>query len=245
MSQNFSLTIKKPCSEKFDEFQATAIGGFCNLCQKEVIDFTKMSDSEILQYFKNGQKNTCGRFREAQLKTYSEVIPSKKKLNFSLLGAGLISFSLVSLLSTNNGYAQHSEQATTIQKQKPQKESSEKKNTVVLPNNGEYIIAGTVIDELKIPLPGVAVVLKGSTIGVSTDADGKFKFPQPLKEGDVLVFSFIGFTSEELKVSKKISDSTNIILKMDADVVWMGEVSTNEVYTSKRSFWQKVKGVFR
>lgn len=241
MSQNFSLTIKKPCSAKFDEFQTTAIGGFCNLCQKEVIDFTKMSDSEILQYFKNGQKNTCGRFRETQLKTYSEVIPSKKKLNFNLLGAGLISFSLVSLLSANNSNAQHLEQSTTIQK--PQKENIEKKSTNAQANSNEYIVAGVVIDEDKIPLPGVVVVLKGSNIGVNTDIDGKFRFPKPLKDGDTLIFSFVGYVSEELKVLKKNSDSANIILKMDTQV--MGEVSTNEVYTSKRSFWQKVKGVFR
>lgn len=94
------------------------------------------------------------------------------------------------------------------------------------------------------PLPGVAVVLKGTMIGTTTDIDGKFRLSfQNLKEGDVLVFSFVGFVSEELKLSKKISDFANIILKMDAQV--MGEVSTNEVYTSKRSFWQKVKGIFR
>jgi CarboxypepD_reg-like domain len=242
MNRNVSLSISKPCSEKFGEFQKTSTGGFCNLCQKEVVDFTNMSDGEILQYFKNGQKNTCGRFRESQLKTYPEVIPSKKKLNFNLLGAGLISFSLVSLLSTTNSYAQHSEQSTIMQK--TQKENSKQQNANFQANNNEHIVEGIVIGEDKMPISGVAVVLKGSMIGVSTDINGKFRFPQPLKEGNVLIFSFVGFISQEIIISKKALDTLHITLKDDYCSL-MGEVSTDEIYSSKRSFWQKVKRIFR
>ncbi|MCU0392465.1 MAG: carboxypeptidase-like regulatory domain-containing protein [Thermoflexibacter sp.] len=242
MNKSINLTINKPCSEKFDEFQATSAGGFCNLCQKEVIDFTNMSDSEVLAYFKNGKQNTCGRFRGSQLKTYSlEPTLPKGKWNFKPFFAGLISFSLVSLLSTNSSYAQ--QQPTTIQK--TQKENDKKQNKQVKANEDEYVVRGIVIDdEYKFPLPGVNVVLKGSMIGIITDTEGKFRFPQPLKNGDILIFSFVGFVSQEIIISKKNSEIINITLKADY-CEFMGEVTTNEVYTSKRSFWQKIKGIFR
>ena len=48
MKQNFSISIKSPCQENFESFEPTQKGGFCDSCQKEVIDFTKMSSQEIL-----------------------------------------------------------------------------------------------------------------------------------------------------------------------------------------------------
>lgn len=56
-------------------------------------------------------------------------------------------------------------------------------------------VSGTVTDEAGVPLPGVSVVVKGSSRGVSTDFDGKYEIQA--SSGEVLVFSFVGFTSQE------------------------------------------------
>ncbi|MCB0847413.1 MAG: hypothetical protein KDE26_29385, partial [Bacteroidetes bacterium] len=64
MNRKINLTITKPCSEQFENFQPTHAGGFCQSCQKEVIDFTQMSDREILLYFENRSQKTCGRFHQ-------------------------------------------------------------------------------------------------------------------------------------------------------------------------------------
>ena len=68
--QPLHLSIKKPCSENFGAFRPTDTGGFCSSCQKDVIDFTKMSEAEVLAYFENRQEKTCGRFHPSQLKSY-------------------------------------------------------------------------------------------------------------------------------------------------------------------------------
>jgi TonB-linked SusC/RagA family outer membrane protein len=52
-------------------------------------------------------------------------------------------------------------------------------------------------------LPGVNVVVKGTTQGTTTDENGQYKIVA--NEGDILVFSFIGFLSEEVKVSARTS----------------------------------------
>src|SRR5690606_5620792 len=66
-----ALNIPTPCSEQWGNFTKTPQGGFCSSCQKTVIDFTTMTDDEILAFFKTKPAHTCGRFRPNQLKLYS------------------------------------------------------------------------------------------------------------------------------------------------------------------------------
>ncbi|MGJ5642754.1 TonB-dependent receptor [Formosa sp. S-31] len=65
----------------------------------------------------------------------------------------------------------------------------------------QSIVTGTVIDPgTNMPLPGVNVVEKGTTNGVSTDFDGKFTF-QTKSTDAVIVLSFIGYLSKDITVS--------------------------------------------
>lgn len=59
-------------------------------------------------------------------------------------------------------------------------------------------IQGKVVDEKGNPLPGVSVVVKGTSLGVSTDVDGKFKLETSSEDKVVLVFSFIGMKTQEI-----------------------------------------------
>jgi TonB-linked SusC/RagA family outer membrane protein len=64
------------------------------------------------------------------------------------------------------------------------------------------------------PVPGVSVLVKGTSIGTSTDADGKFSVNPPNPATDVLVVSFIGFASQEVSVQNRTS--IDVVLKEDA-----------------------------
>ena len=55
-------------------------------------------------------------------------------------------------------------------------------------------IRGTVYDENGGTLPGVSVFVDGTTLGVSTDADGRYAITVPDAKGKTLVFSCIGLT---------------------------------------------------
>ncbi|WP_241697274.1 carboxypeptidase-like regulatory domain-containing protein [Capnocytophaga canis] len=59
-------------------------------------------------------------------------------------------------------------------------------------------VKGTVTDESKVPLPGVSVLIKNTTRGVATDFDGKYEIKA--NQGDVLVFSYLGFVTQEKTV---------------------------------------------
>ncbi|AMJ67830.1 SusC/RagA family TonB-linked outer membrane protein [Hymenobacter sp. PAMC 26628] len=60
-------------------------------------------------------------------------------------------------------------------------------------------VSGVVSDDQKQPLPGVTVLVKGSTRGTSTDTDGRFVLNA--SPGEVLTFSFVGTTTQEVTVA--------------------------------------------
>lgn len=69
------------------------------------------------------------------------------------------------------------------------------------------------------PLPGVSVVVKGTTTGTSTDADGRFTLSVPGSDA-VLVFSFIGYTTQEIPAGSQ----TDINVRLSEDAQQLGEV---------------------
>jgi TonB-linked SusC/RagA family outer membrane protein len=67
-------------------------------------------------------------------------------------------------------------------------------------------VTGTVLDEYDVGLPGVSILVKGTTTGTATDIDGKFSVSVPNDQA-VLVFSFIGYTSlEQLVGTRSVVD---------------------------------------
>ncbi|MCB0474437.1 MAG: TonB-dependent receptor [Flavobacteriaceae bacterium] len=72
-------------------------------------------------------------------------------------------------------------------------------------------ITGMVSDESG-PLPGVSVLIKGTTTGTETDFDGKYAIEAEI--GDVLVFSFVGLKTQEIAVSN--NKVINVILQNDS-----------------------------
>lgn len=85
-------------------------------------------------------------------------------------------------------------------------------------------ITGDVKDADGNPLPGATVLLKGTSLGVATDATGKFKLEIPAQKEMVLIFNFIGMASQTITVTK--SEELHVVLKEDTreleDVVVTG-----------------------
>jgi hypothetical protein len=241
MQKNINLSIPKPCSEKWENFTPSYHGGFCNSCNKMVVDFTKKSDEEIIDFFKSKPTHACGRFRPDQLRPYLDTTSFKITPGFGLIKASLLS--LLFMLVNKPASAQ-----TTTDKPKTEVINRADPFTKSSPvSEEEFVIKGMVMaQEDDSPLPGVNVILKGTTIETTTDADGRFEFPKKLKEDDVLVFCFIGLQTTEYSVRKLEKDKAEIkMITLVLDLT--GEVAVNEVYTSPnglRKFWTKVKGLF-
>ena len=78
MSKKLQLSIPKPCHENWDAMTPVEKGKFCGSCQKQVVDFSNMSDRQIAEFFKKPSTGSvCGRFMTDQLERDIEI-PKKR-----------------------------------------------------------------------------------------------------------------------------------------------------------------------
>ena len=127
---------------------------------------------------------------------------TSKKM-FSKLG---ICVFLIALVSLNSAYGQETAQ-------------------------NERTIKGIISDE-KGPIDGATVILKGTKIGTASNNKGEFTFPKPLKVGDILLITYLGYENQELKIDEKTS-LYEIMLTEDV-IEFTGAPNTNKPYKSKR-----------
>lgn len=90
-------------------------------------------------------------------------------------------------------------------------------------------VSGVVTDDQKQPLPGVSVLVKGTTRGTSTDTDGRFVLNA--SPADVLTFSFIGTTTQEVAVGSR----TTFAVSLATDAKQLNEVVVTALGVKKET----------
>ena len=83
----------------------------------------------------------------------------------------------------------------------------------------EKTISGTVTDNTGLPLPGVNIIVKGTTNGTQTDFDGNYSIQAAV--GQTLTFSYVGFKASEVAVT---ASSSKVDLNMEEDAAQLEEV---------------------
>ncbi|MDR1273633.1 MAG: carboxypeptidase-like regulatory domain-containing protein, partial [Odoribacteraceae bacterium] len=81
-------------------------------------------------------------------------------------------------------------------------------------------VRGVVMDKDMNPMPGVNVIVKGTTTGVSTNSEGRFEIIVPVNPDLILRFSFVGMTTREIK----IGEQTNLRVVMEISEEALSEV---------------------
>mgnify|MGYP006188392179 FL=1 len=231
MNNKINISIPKPCHENWEAMTPEDKGRFCSVCTKTVFDFTKASDKEIIEHL-NKDATTCGRFISSQLNR--DLITQKEKSSYCIIATA----TLFSFLGIGSQTAYSQVKQDTIQTDKKNLNQGSIK-TVKNP----ITITGIVSDDLG-PMYGANIVIKGSTIGISTDFDGKYSIK--VNEGDILTFSYLGFKNIEI-----IADSNktiiNVKMQEDYESVTVGIIIMGAY--EKRTFFgrqiQKVRNWFR
>lgn len=102
-------------------------------------------------------------------------------------------------------------------------------------------VTGTVKDAKGEAIPAVSILVKGSTQGVSSDAEGKFRINAP--QGSVLIFRYIGFQTQEVTVGT--SNTINVVLADESNNLNEVVVTALGIQREKKSLGyavQEVKG---
>tara|TARA_R110002051_G_scaffold66515_12_gene120515 strand:- start:3371 stop:4102 length:732 start_codon:yes stop_codon:yes gene_type:complete len=243
MKSTITIAVKNPCNENFTNFSKTNNGGFCMSCEKEVIDFTKFSDEELLGFLSSTNKKTCGKFKTSQLKSYESNFIDTMNKSILTKGISIMSLSLLALCATEVKGQETASLESPVEVVSIHHQDILGKAIVL---QEKYTLTGTIVDETNEPLPGVNVVLKGTAIGTQTDLDGKFEFPQQLEANDLLVFSYIGYETKTYKVEASGNTNIDIRISFDSyDVELMGDIEIGGSFESKRTLFQKFISIFR
>ena len=103
----------------------------------------------------------------------------------------------------------------------------------------EKTISGTVADADGLPLPGVNILVQGSTTGTQTDFDGNYAIQA--SEGDVLVFTYLGMRAEERTVGA--GNTINVQMSEDAQALEEVVVTAQGIKREKKALGYAVSSV--
>ncbi|MBX2875292.1 MAG: carboxypeptidase-like regulatory domain-containing protein [Saprospiraceae bacterium] len=199
--RSLHLSIPTPCHEDWDKMTPTEKGRHCQSCQKEVVDFTLLSDQQILARFAKNNKGLCGRFRADQLDRQVFLISPSNTTPWAK--AGLLA---ASLLLAVPAIGQQSSKVQIEQLVNDETSSS-------IPQHlSSLSISGTVVDEEGEPLIAANLRIKGTSSGTVTDLNGWFQVNLN-SEKDTIVVSYIGFKSQEIKFSPEGNSNLELVME--------------------------------
>ena len=189
------LSIPEPCHEDWNNMTPTLQGRYCQACEKEVTDFSQMTDAQIVQLIEKGKGNYCGRFRPEQLdRDISLSVPQYVLSPWAK--AGILA---ASVLLAVPGMSQQTffplksvTQATLVIQEK------------VVDNKKPFIVRGMVTDQEGEPMIGASVLLVGTSTGTITDLQGNFALHlEQYLPTLALTFSYVGYDVQTIRVTKK------------------------------------------
>ncbi len=153
------LRMNHPCAFDWDEMETGNGQRFCNACEKNIIDFTRFSDQQLIDFFNNKPQMICGSFSQKQLNR--PIMPFS--LN-TVLAPLKYASSLLFLFGTSQSVI-----AKTEFKQFQKFETPDSN----IPIKGFILLEGT-----NKPAPFATITIRLGNKIVSqfkTDADGKYK----------------------------------------------------------------------
>ena len=189
--QKLQLSIPEPCHENWQHMTPTQQGRFCNACAKEVVDFSTMTDVQVLHYFSNmTHEKVCGRALPEQLnRAISFPAPPKKKL-FRYWNYIAMFFML--FVKGNNGAAQNSTKPATEISPAVDRDIRGK----IAVSQSSRIITGKITDTDGNPVPFASVMIKGTKTGVSADANGGYSLR--VRPNAILIIQATSYFSTEI-----------------------------------------------
>jgi len=225
------LQIPEPCHEEWNKMTPNERGRYCDSCCKTVVDFTGMTDQQIIHYFSIASGKTCGHFANDQLNRVIQppATPAKKNI-----WAMILSF-MLPVVVYNKATAQGKVKVDTVKCVNKDAQLTIRGKVLPRPSS-QRMITGKVVDASGVQLHGASVSLKGSKKGTTTDSTGAFKIF--VDTGNVeLIVSFIGYTKVSTEVSSTDSH-INIIMKEQYIEATVGFVVTT--VKKKKSISKKI-----
>jgi hypothetical protein len=243
MANNISLTIAEPCHENWNRMSPAEQGRFCGSCSKQVMDFSSMSDAQLVAFFqKPSGGSICGRFREEQLDR--ELSARGKRLTwlryfFSiLLPALFISKASGQRLMGKTAYTQKDTTRVPVGHEirtlgmvlpttiTPVCKDTVVKTTVADKKVKQVRVTGRIVDEEGKPVPAASILVTGSGKLLHADVEGRFMFISASDNLLEFVCSSAGYQSQPYiyPFTLQYSSEVDVTVQMKKAVVEMEDV---------------------
>ncbi len=240
MSKKIALSIAEPCHENWDKMSPVEKGKFCGSCQKQVIDFTNMSDRQVAQFFKkpilslSKGGSVCGRFMTDQLNREMEIpkkrIPWVKYFFSFLIPAIFISKASSQNIKMGKPMPVNRDTTRTPMINEPRilgMVISDKihpfvKDTTVIENpiTDTKTIKGKVVNESGDTVPFASIQIGKTPTVFVADENGEFTINVTMLGKDrSLLVSSVGFESKEIVI-----ENITPLITIELSTMMMGEV---------------------
>lgn len=246
----FKLTVPQPCSENWNNMLPVQGGKHCESCNKKVIDFTRFTDQQLQDYFKNHSGNTCGRLlkdqtqRIIQIKepgTRSKLLPQIIVSTLLYLGISKTTDAQQSSSSQTQTFATNISRHKVTDTEKDQKSGS---------NSITGIVTNSTTGE---PIPFASVLLKsGDSVitSTTTNLEGEFKIiiPEIINSNNLAIHvSDIIYEPWEIKLPVQQTPLIVIMIMSPKDSFDIIETYTTGgfIYYEEPSIWQKIKNFIK
>jgi len=215
------IAIPEPCHENWQNMTPSDQGRFCNACAKTVVDFSMMSDHEVLSYFSTASdEKICGRTLSTQLHREIKMPRQPKKKLFwywNYIAMFFMFFSKSNQVKAQGRVVQKTEQKPTC--------GRVTMGLLAPLLKTDRLISGKVIDGDGRPVVGATVRIVGAPIGTITDANGEYQIG--VKNNCILEFSSVGY-----QVLRQLVDEKTTTL--NATVVVLHEMMVGEIVVMTR-----------
>lgn len=210
-----NISIPTPCHENWQNMDEVQQGRFCHSCAKTVVDFSAMTDQQVIDYLSNTQ-NVCGRIDAGKMDMINhklrieglEPIGWLKKIGIAI---AMLSLAPFAKLQAQTKPEQHQTDNTTSP-------SAIVLGKVLPAPSNQYVISGRITDKNGMPLPGsIITVQNNKNYKAVADTNGSFVLNVP--DGEKLIdVNSIGYFSKSFTVG----GNKNYIIKLEEE--WMGEL---------------------
>ncbi|WBO84227.1 carboxypeptidase-like regulatory domain-containing protein [Hymenobacter yonginensis] len=251
MPQLLRLSVPQSCSESWAAMTPAAQGRHCAACAKVVIDFTTLSDAEVVALL-HRTAAPCGRFRSDQLQRVLRPLAEPAPRWRTWLAAAAAVLGLRELAAEQSVGQQPTASVYTDFLTQDQRKLIRHPQHQVLTDSMSQVVRGRVTDaSTGDGLPGVTILIQGTRIGTSTNVDGTFELrlahSYVLTPSTTLSISCIGYQNQDIRWDVLQQLTVPIELKMSTQA--LGEVVVTRSYYAKpwhpRSLWNRVRAPFR
>jgi len=214
------------------------IGRYCSNCSRNVLDFTQMTNQQIVDKIKTSKNRICGRLTENQVnKPTRSLEPIKSNSFITKFLSGILLFSVFDgvseSVSKTHGEINESFQPKHLNRFIITERNNEtQKDTIKNYVQGQVIETGT-----NEPVIFASVLLKNSETWAVTDVNGYFHLLIPdslISDQLILQVRIVGYYDSEFTVKSSDLPLLNKVLKLEPSSILIGEIDIIQ----ERKWWQ-------